>query len=103
MLGLGEPLPDWFNDGKCRHIGLHLAVVFLYPKMGRGTDHSSQKIAKEICEGCPILIDCRTYGKKQPGIWGGMTVGERQQWFAEQNKGKNLRAQFYGKKGEEVA
>jgi WhiB family redox-sensing transcriptional regulator len=41
---------------------------------------ASTKLAKEICERCPIINECGQYAleEKEPfGIWGGMTTHER--------------------------
>ena len=38
------------------------------------------RMAKSLCETCPVLLDCRDYAVdagEQHGIWGGMTVKER--------------------------
>lgn len=46
------------------------------------THYRAQEIelAKEICNRCPILVDCRDYGimaNETYGIWGGLTPLER--------------------------
>lgn len=88
---LTERLPDWFDNGNCRDVGLELAVVFLYAESGRNANdpnkHTPQRTAKQICEGCPILMPCREWGKNMPGVYGGMTLGERQEYFYGQKEG----------------
>jgi len=35
---------------------------------------TSDEEAQALCEGCPILLACRNYGKSDPaasGVWGG--------------------------------
>lgn len=42
---------------------------------------------KKICAGCPVREDCLAYDEKtgpQPGIWGGLTEGERRKLRKQQ-------------------
>lgn len=49
---------------------------------------SVQAECKAICQHCPVLGDCRTYGltegRDQCGIWGGLTKNEREREVARQ-------------------
>lgn len=33
--------------------------------------------AQLVCIGCPVKIPCRQYGRKQPGVWGGVVNEEK--------------------------
>lgn len=47
-----------------------------FPEEWEGKQAEATKIAKEICERCPIKIECLAYAIKaneQEGIWGGQT------------------------------
>ena len=49
-----------------------------------------QAECKAICEYCPVLKKCRTYGlnkgRDDSGIWGGLTKNEREREIARQRK-----------------
>jgi WhiB family redox-sensing transcriptional regulator len=52
-----------------------------YPEDGLQPS-ASTKLAKEICERCPIMNECAQYAleaNETHGIWGGMTAFERRQ------------------------
>lgn len=52
-------------------------VAMFYPDPGYlGTTH---KAALEICQTCPVKIQCGEYAiaNKEPGIWGGLTEADR--------------------------
>ena len=41
------------------------------------------KLAKSICQTCPVIVDCRdhvTYNPERFGIWAGMTEKDRRQY-----------------------
>lgn len=43
--------------------------------------------AREICVGCPVMLDCLTHAAVfniRTGIWGGLTVEERDEWAAQE-------------------
>lgn len=66
------PAPgEWASMGRCRKAPSEL----FFP--GRGEDSSA---AKGICEGCPVVGDCRSYAMEHAGlkgVWGGMSESER--------------------------
>jgi WhiB family redox-sensing transcriptional regulator len=60
----GWQRPDWYDRAACRHLGPSL----FFPK-------PSQRpcAAIEVCQGCPVLTECREYGLTQHhGVWGGL-------------------------------
>lgn len=56
---------------------------YFYPpeNRGRGTEHNLRVVAaKKVCGGCPIASQCLDYALRTDerwGIWGGLTVEER--------------------------
>jgi len=55
--------------------------MFFHPSQerSRGRRHRIDE-AKAVCEGCPVLVECRTHALTtfEPyGIWGGMSEEER--------------------------
>jgi hypothetical protein len=47
---------------------------------GEFPDALGDQMAKALCAVCPILLDCRAYGRSNPqewGVWGGETQEER--------------------------
>ncbi|ONM46519.1 WhiB family transcriptional regulator [Nocardia donostiensis] len=69
---------DWQLRGSCR--GLESAVFF-HPDGERGRARAARvRRAKEICGGCPVLAQCRSYAlsvSEPYGVWGGMSEDER--------------------------
>jgi WhiB family redox-sensing transcriptional regulator len=68
-----RPPTPWAKDAACR--GLDPALFFPM----KGGEPVVQE-AKKVCDGCPVLEECRAYGVKYErfGIWGGMTAEELQ-------------------------
>ena len=49
-------------------------------------DTTSMKLAKAICQTCPVIDDCRdhvTYNPERFGIWAGMTEKDRRAYRLE--------------------
>jgi WhiB family redox-sensing transcriptional regulator len=60
-----------------------------FPVNEDGASH--YKAARDFCASCPIVAQCAEYGiKNEPdfGIWGGLSVKERDQIRAYRNKQK---------------
>ena len=54
--------------------------AFFPEDLGTG-ETQGRKMARELCQGCPLRLQCLEYAleAKEPfGIWGGMTTKERQ-------------------------
>lgn len=64
-------LGRWVEDAACNPDTGHL----FFPTAGQ---HSGK--AKAICEGCPVISECKDYAIKSPnllrGVWGGMSEAE---------------------------
>lgn len=69
---------DWQQHAKCRELALD---VFYGPDSERGGRRArSEKRAKTICRGCPVVRDCLEHALMWPepyGIWGATTPAER--------------------------
>ena len=88
--------PEWTADAACA--GMDVNLFFDY---GRSSRRIAQ--AKEVCNSCPVRIECLETNMKVPmGIFGGLTAIERWRLRGKSgypNKGDAYRyfAQFYGK------
>ncbi|WP_204358651.1 WhiB family transcriptional regulator [Streptosporangium sp. 'caverna'] len=63
----------WATRGACRESDPEL----FFP-LTPSDEHETR--AKAVCEGCPVLKECRAYAIREgepEGIWGGLTVKER--------------------------
>ena len=56
-----------------------LPDAFFPQATDRETRECVEKIAKKICQNCPIRVQCREYAlsTRVTGIWGGTTEAER--------------------------
>nr|WP_255450397.1 WhiB family transcriptional regulator [Skermania sp. ID1734] len=67
---------DWQLRARCRTVD---PAIFFPP--ARGPERTrSEREAKAICAGCPVLHTCRRYAvqaKEPHGIWGGLSARER--------------------------
>ena len=63
---------DWQLEGSCRQIN---PDVFFHPEGERGSARRSRDAAaKEVCLGCPVLVQCREHAlrvREPYGVWGG--------------------------------
>ncbi|MFD6896584.1 WhiB family transcriptional regulator [Rhodococcus sp. NPDC060086] len=77
--GPNTDLWDWQMHGTCRGAD---SSVFFHPDGERGRARSQRENrAKELCQSCPVLIQCREHALRvaEPyGIWGGMSESERE-------------------------
>lgn len=65
---------SWYRLAACR--GMTTGVFF--PEPGR-LEPAAVAEAKAVCAGCPVRERCLAAGRREVhGIWGGLTVGERQ-------------------------
>ena len=61
---------DWATQGTC--VGTDPDALFVQGK--------EQRIAKVVCRGCPVALDCLADAldnRTEFGVWGGMTERER--------------------------
>ena len=69
---------DWQLRGSCRGMD---SGLFFHPENERGPARTGrEERAKQICSGCPVLIQCRAHAlavHEPYGVWGGLTESER--------------------------
>ncbi|MGI9607284.1 MAG: WhiB family transcriptional regulator [Acidimicrobiales bacterium] len=74
----------WQERAACR--GPLGSVFFPPPVTERKREKLSREArAKEICQGCPVLADCREYAlsiREPHGVWGGLSEQERRTLLA---------------------
>lgn len=75
---LGVASPRWMNhpDRNCNNPAE--ADKWFPGKIADG--YQAARNATELCEGCPVLLQCRAYAvadSSLDGIWGGTTPGDR--------------------------
>ncbi|MDT2009536.1 WhiB family transcriptional regulator [Rhodococcus opacus] len=70
--------PVWREWARCRDVE---ASVFFAPDSERaGARARREAAAQRICEGCPVLVECRGHALavgESYGTWGGMTEQDR--------------------------
>jgi WhiB family redox-sensing transcriptional regulator len=74
---------DWQLEGSCRQVN---PEVFFHPEGERGSARRSRdSAAKEVCLGCPVLVQCREHAlrvREPYGVWGAMTEDEREAHYS---------------------
>lgn len=64
--------PDWHKRAACRGL-----TELFFPSRGR---NATLREAKQICEGCPVVAECRAQALANAehfGIWGGTSDRQR--------------------------
>jgi WhiB family redox-sensing transcriptional regulator len=73
-----RPTSDWQHRGSCRGTDTDM---FFSPDGERGHARARREhAAKQICQDCPVLTECRTHAvtAAEPyGIWGGLSETDR--------------------------
>lgn len=67
-------LPEWMDRARCR--GERIDPKWFFP--GKGFN---AKKAREVCEHCPVVVDCLAYAldmDEKHGVWGGTTNEDRE-------------------------
>jgi WhiB family redox-sensing transcriptional regulator len=68
LQAINDSRPDWFRDAACRGLDTNL----FFPEKGEPAD------AKQVCETCPVTIECLALGiDERQGIWGNTSERER--------------------------
>ena len=68
---------SWTDRGSC--VG-QPDVFYNDEHDAKGRRRSNEDLAKDICRGCPVMMQCRRYAigaKELYGVWGGLTEMER--------------------------
>ncbi|WP_280759988.1 WhiB family transcriptional regulator [Prescottella agglutinans] len=73
-------IPDfsWQASARCRAT----ATNMFFPRQTRswGERIRLERAAKNVCAGCAVLLECRSYAlefEERFGVWGGLTEAER--------------------------
>lgn len=70
---------EWQYEGSCRGADSRL---FFHPEGERGPARRERDgAAKQICAGCPVLVECREHAlavREPYGVWGGLSEDDRQ-------------------------
>jgi WhiB family redox-sensing transcriptional regulator len=78
---------DWQRLAACRGRN---SDMFFHPRAERGQAREERvERAKEICRGCPVIVECRHHALTvyEPyGIWGGLDESERRAAYAHRKK-----------------
>lgn len=62
---------EWRDSALCQHVSPEI----FFPEKG-----ANVRQAKRICEGCPVLKECRSYAlahRDLIGVWGGLSDRDR--------------------------
>ena len=85
-MGPVADLWEWQYEGACRETG---SESFYHPDGERGAARRLRDAAaKEICNGCPVILACREHALaiREPfGVWGGLTEDEHATVLAERD------------------
>ena len=69
---------DWQMRAACRGLD---SAFFFHPAGERGPARAVREArAKQICQGCPVLEQCRRHAlavEEPYGVWGGLSESER--------------------------
>lgn len=68
---------EWFESAAC--LGIPRAADIFYPVGTTGMAEDQIAIAKSICAGCPVQLDCLEWAlaHDEQGVWGGMSEDDR--------------------------
>ncbi|MGW4340299.1 WhiB family transcriptional regulator [Rhodococcus koreensis] len=87
---------DWQREALCRN--LDTDVFFSCEDEDRGARIRRERVAKQLCDACPVRRDCRDHALsvgERYGVWGGTSEADRRcidaaQPVARQPKPKRL-------------
>jgi WhiB family redox-sensing transcriptional regulator len=75
---------EWQYDGACRGVD---PEIFFSPDAERGPRRRAREAsAKALCAVCPVVQQCRDHAltvREPYGVWGGLTINERDQLLRE--------------------
>lgn len=74
----GDDRPtEWMADAACVGVDIDTAAFFPSPRRGESWTVLAAE-AKRVCNRCPVMAACLTYGMDEDdGVWGGTTPSER--------------------------
>ncbi|MER5863904.1 WhiB family transcriptional regulator [Kitasatospora sp. NPDC002040] len=77
----------WHTGAACRRD--EAGLFFAPSKEPTAARLSREEHAKQVCAGCPVLLECREHALAQPepyGVWGGLTAAERRVVLARRRR-----------------
>jgi WhiB family transcriptional regulator, redox-sensing transcriptional regulator len=78
---------EWQLQGSCRDLD---SALFFHPEGERGPARANRETrAKQICERCPVLEQCRRHAltvHEPYGVWGGLSESERDEMIRGQTR-----------------
>jgi WhiB family redox-sensing transcriptional regulator len=84
-----EEIWGWQEQAACKGVDTN---VFFLPDGERGNQKElRERIAKNFCRGCPVVVECAEHAithVEPHGVWGGMTRDERYARMRERSKRK---------------
>jgi WhiB family redox-sensing transcriptional regulator len=84
---------DWQMRGACRGMD---STFFFHPEGERGAARVSREArAKQVCQGCPVLEQCRRHAlavEEPYGVWGGLSESERDEIVRGRTRRMRLRS-----------
>ena len=65
-----KKIPEWYNRGLCKNYPTKLFYQY---------DAKKDRLAKTICNLCPVRTDCLQYAldNEETGVWGGLNDADR--------------------------
>lgn len=82
-----DPDGPWHSDAACRRD--EAGLFFAPSKEPTASRLRREQAAKQVCAGCPVLLECREHALMQPepyGVWGGLTAAERRVVLARRRR-----------------
>ena len=84
---VSDPDNPWHADAACRRD--EVGLFFAPSKEPTASRLAREQAAKQVCAGCPVLVECREHALLQPepyGVWGGLTAAERRVVLARRRR-----------------
>jgi WhiB family redox-sensing transcriptional regulator len=81
---------DWRHHAVCKEVDPEL----FFPSGHHAVDGPQVQAAKNVCAGCPVILECRQWAIESGqifGIWGGQTEDERAVEIRNRPKGAKRR------------
>jgi WhiB family redox-sensing transcriptional regulator len=70
---------EWQGSASCR--GMDSSVFFSPPDERGARRRQRERLAQEVCSGCPVRRPCAAFALRTAqhyGVWGGLTEADRQ-------------------------
>lgn len=84
--------PAWHAQAKCRGMPARL----FFPGPGESGNGSLSDPAKQVCESCPVRLECLEAGMGENfGTWGGLSEKQRRRLRASRRGGDSMGARSF--------